>query len=386
MSIAAISSRPAAATAQPRIAKGLRGLPLELIQPYLSVVDKDALAAAGKKRVDIKVAVSTTAHKETIAFFKLLPFLIRQLDEMRYYEQSAILESLESKGSFPLNSKILTILADTLESVNLSVLQKLSLENLKKLQKVYYTSESRSTLFDELIEDALFAVGLKKWVEEGRSSKKLREDAAFRIYASYRLGKESTDDKVLKSKDGRSVLASKTKLSLVYYSLELTSLPPEISQLTKLKELHLSCNKLTDLSFDIGCLADLEVLHLDYNSLSSIPSQIALLTKLRSLRISNNGLSSLPHEICLLNNLLELIADSNNLSDLPFALRYLTKLKVLHLHRNKLTDFHPGILRNLIHLRELVLDHNPIPDEEQLRIKQVLSEVITHPIEISFRS
>ena len=71
---------------------------------------------------------------------------------------------------------------------------------------------------------------------------------------------------------------------------ELTVLPPEIGQLTRLKKLILG--KLdTENSIYIG------------NNLSELPKEIGLLVQLEELEIASNQLSSLPAEIGQLTNL-----------------------------------------------------------------------------------
>ena len=70
---------------------------------------------------------------------------------------------------------------------------------------------------------------------------------------------------------------------------ELTVLPPEIGQLTRLKKLILG--KIdTENSIYIG------------NNLSELPKEIGLLFQLEELEIASNQLSSLPGEIGQLTN------------------------------------------------------------------------------------
>ncbi|RCJ36300.1 hypothetical protein A6769_16495 [Nostoc punctiforme NIES-2108] len=53
------------------------------------------------------------------------------------------------------------------------------------------------------------------------------------------------------------------------------------------------------------------VLHLDNNQLSSLPPEISQLSNLTWLSLYNNQLSSLPPEICQLSNLIILFLDNN---------------------------------------------------------------------------
>ena len=52
---------------------------------------------------------------------------------------------------------------------------------------------------------------------------------------------------------------------------QLTSLPPEIGQLTSLEKLWLSGNQLTSLPAEIGQLTSLKLLWLYHNQLTSVP-------------------------------------------------------------------------------------------------------------------
>ncbi|MDP1608462.1 MAG: leucine-rich repeat domain-containing protein [Chlamydiales bacterium] len=100
------------------------------------------------------------------------------------------------------------------------------------------------------------------------------------------------------------------KLNLSYNRLQ--QLPPEIGQLTKLQELHIPFNELQQLPPEIGELRNLQQLILTLNQLRELPPEIGGLTNLETLRLdSNHDLQALPEEILRLRNLQELdVADS----------------------------------------------------------------------------
>ncbi|NEU80077.1 COR domain-containing protein [Nostoc sp. UIC 10630] len=156
-----------------------------------------------------------------------------------------------------------------------------------------------------------------------------------------------------------------TNLQSLYLSFnELSSLPPEIGQLTNLRSLHLFAKDLTTLPLEIFQLTNLQSLHLSFNELSSLPSEIGQLTKLQSLDLRSNQLSSLPPEIIQqLTNLQFLHLQNNKLSSLPPEIGQLTNLQSLHLSFNELSNLPPeiGQLTNLqsLHLRNNQLSSLP---------------------------
>ncbi|MCI5191743.1 MAG: GTP-binding protein [Candidatus Electrothrix sp. AU1_5] len=126
-------------------------------------------------------------------------------------------------------------------------------------------------------------------------------------------------------------------------STKLSSLPPELFQLTSLKELNLSGNELSNLPPEISQLTKLTWLHLGYNQLTSLPPEIGQLTSLTKLDLSGNQLTTLPPEIGQLTNLQILVLFNNKLSSLPPEIGQLTNLTKLWLHDNPLISPPPEI-------------------------------------------
>ncbi|MBG1269240.1 COR domain-containing protein [Nostoc sp. WHI] len=139
---------------------------------------------------------------------------------------------------------------------------------------------------------------------------------------------------------------------------QLSSLPPEISQLSNLTELYLDNNQLSSLPPEISQLSNLTTLYLHNNQLSSLPPEISQLSNLTELYLHNNQLSSLPPEISQLSNLTTLSLFNNQLSSLPPEISQLSNLTTLYLHNNQLSSLPPEFSQ-LSNLTTLYLHKNP---------------------------
>ncbi|HEX3151458.1 MAG TPA: COR domain-containing protein [Gemmataceae bacterium] len=138
---------------------------------------------------------------------------------------------------------------------------------------------------------------------------------------------------------------------------QLTTLPPEIGQLVSLRELYLGQNHLTTLPPEIGKLKALMRLYLSGNHLTTLPPEVGQLTALTDLYLNINQLTTLPPEICQLTALTKLSLDQNHLTTLPPEIGKLTRLRWLQLSINQLTTLPPEIGR-LTALTDLYLSGN----------------------------
>ena len=111
-------------------------------------------------------------------------------------------------------------------------------------------------------------------------------------------------------------------------------LPPEIGELSNLRELNLSKNKLTTLPEEFGKLKNLTKLNLSRNQLTKLPPQIGNLYELVAFDLSFNKLVTLPCTLGKLINLKVLDIIGNQLIRLPQEIGTLLNLNYLELEGN----------------------------------------------------
>ena len=140
---------------------------------------------------------------------------------------------------------------------------------------------------------------------------------------------------------------------------QLTTLPPEIGQLTGLRRLDLSDTQLTALPPEIGQLTGLQTLDLSHTQLTMLPPEIGRLTGLQTLDLSNTRLTALPPEIGQLTGLQTLDLSHTQLTTLPPEIGRLTGLQTLDLSNTRLTTLPPEI-GQLTGLQTLDLSHTQL--------------------------
>ncbi len=163
-------------------------------------------------------------------------------------------------------------------------------------------------------------------------------------------------------------------VSLTFLDLsdnQLTAAPPEIGQLSNLTKLDLYSNELTAVSSEIGQMSNLTHLNLSSNPLMSIPSEISQLTGLMHLHLSGTQLSTISPEISQLTSLIMLDLSGNWLTIIPSEIGQLARLAYLDLSFNQISVIPPEITQ-LINLTYLDLSNNQLtalPEGMQRMIK-----------------
>ncbi len=142
-------------------------------------------------------------------------------------------------------------------------------------------------------------------------------------------------------------------------NLQLTTLPPNLTNLTNLTTLHLGGNRLTALPESLANLTNLTTLFLSSNQLTALPENLTNLTNLTHLTLGSNRLTALPESLANLTNLTHLALDFNQLTALPERLANLTNLIELYLDCNQLTAL-PDWLTDLTSLEHLSVKANPL--------------------------
>ncbi len=139
----------------------------------------------------------------------------------------------------------------------------------------------------------------------------------------------------------------------------INQLPPEIDHLKNLTYLDFIGNRLTTLPLELFQLKNLTYLNLWLNQLTTLPHEICQLTKLKLLNLSHNQFTTLPPELFQLKNLTSFGLNDNQLTSLPPELFRMTQLTALGLGGLKLTRL-PLELFQLNNLTELNLNDNQL--------------------------
>lgn len=117
----------------------------------------------------------------------------------------------------------------------------------------------------------------------------------------------------------------------------LSTISPDIKNLTALLQLDLSANHLVNIPVEIGTITTLQVLTLNQNQITSIPKEIGNLSELQTLNLWLCKLNAIPKEIGKLTNLTRLDISSNELLEIPDEFKNLSNLNILRFDGNELS-------------------------------------------------
>ena len=150
--------------------------------------------------------------------------------------------------------------------------------------------------------------------------------------------------------------------SIDLYTNELSGLPKNIEKLENLTIISLSRNNFISFPEILVAhkkLANLARLEIDHNQLRSVPEYLGKLTNLISLKVSFNQLGELPESIGKLTNLRMLATSNNQLEELPENIAKLTNLISLNVSFNQLEEL-PEPIGKLINLQKLDINNNQL--------------------------
>jgi len=138
----------------------------------------------------------------------------------------------------------------------------------------------------------------------------------------------------------------------------LTSLPPDLGRLHRLKIIFCSDNHFIHLPEVLGDCPALEMVGFKANRIADVPAS-ALPPALRWLVLTDNAIAELPEALGERPALQKLMLAGNQLSRLPPSLGGAQRLELVRLAANELTDV-PGWLTELPRLAWLALAGNPL--------------------------
>lgn len=157
---------------------------------------------------------------------------------------------------------------------------------------------------------------------------------------------------------------------------ELNHFPEEIFHLKNLKQLTVESGlaNVSEIPPEISQLEYLEEVHLRSN-ISELPSEFGQLENLLALGLSGNGLTKIPEEVFELESLHWLDLSRNNISTIPPEISRLENLTIFDLSWNQITDV-PSEVANMKNLRRLSLARNPLSEIELEEIEQLFEQTV----------
>lgn len=147
-----------------------------------------------------------------------------------------------------------------------------------------------------------------------------------------------------------------------FWENQIEELPQAFAELDSVQHLDISENPFPTLPLEIFDLENLEFLFMATMPewLTEVPPELGNLTNLKELFIVKSHWKTLPSTIGNLDNLEGIWASECKLVTLPIELYSLTKLDLLDLHDNQIADTLPAEIENLVNIRNIQLYFNQI--------------------------
>jgi len=175
--------------------------------------------------------------------------------------------------------------------------------------------------------------------------------------------------------EASDIFAQAEVLPLEFLNLKgnkFTALPEGITKMKYLKDLNLSGNHITEMqSYEyLAQLPELFALWLDDNDLEEWPQGLSTLSQVKYVFLNHNRIKEIPKSAALMENLWVLHMGHNQLEELPETLMEMPGLLAVHLNNNAIVSFPRTYADKSYTLMGLLLDDNPIPEEERLWAQQ----------------
>ncbi len=138
----------------------------------------------------------------------------------------------------------------------------------------------------------------------------------------------------------------------------LTTLPPDLHRLHRLRILFASNNHFTELPAVLGECAALEMVGFKTNAIAHVPAE-ALPARLRWLILTDNAIQTLPDALGQRPRLQKLMLAGNRLSALPASLQQASALELLRIAANRFSQLPPWLIK-LPSLTWLAWGGNPL--------------------------
>lgn len=148
----------------------------------------------------------------------------------------------------------------------------------------------------------------------------------------------------------------------------IETIPPDIARYTRATRVQLSYNKIARIPPEL-CQLPIENLDLRGNQLTSLPDEIRQLTRLTSLVLEDNPITTLPDALCELTQLAELSLQNVPITKLPDDIGGLTSLTFLSLQGcNKLARL-PESFFTLTNLTTINLHYTRLAGADLARLR-----------------